>query len=503
VFGKPAVANAIAKPATPTVDWYPMKSNPLTNRWNERGGYRALLKMAFPLILSMGATSILHFIDRMFLTWHSATSIAAAMPAGILSFTAMSLFIGTAGYVSTFVAQYHGAKRPDRIGPSLWQGLYIAAVGGVVIFFLSFAARPIFTFVGHEAAIREEEIIYFSILAKGALFSISSSALAGFFSGRGENWPVMWANFIMMAVNVVLDYLFIFGKAGLPAMGIRGAAYATIIAAAAACLFYLTLVFRKKYNSKFKTLSGFRFDRKLIGRMIKFGLPSGIQFFIDIAGFSIFILLIGRIGTDELAATNIALNINTLAFMPMLGFGVAISVMVGQFQGEGKSDIAERSVYSGAHLCLCYMILIAISYVAVPQVFIAAFAAKADPGTFDEIRQFITVLLRFVAVFTVFDTLNIVFASALKGAGDTRFVMIMIVVLSICGLTIPTIIAISFLNANIFAAWYIISGYVILLAISFLLRFLTGKWKTMKVIEKGETSIPVNLPEVPAAETEI
>ena len=480
-----------------------MNLNPLINRWNERGGYRALLKMAIPLILSTGATSILHFIDRMFLTWYSPTSIAAAMPAGMLSFTAMSIFIGTAGYVSTFVAQYHGAKQPDRIGPSLWQGLYISAVGGVVIFFLSFASRPIFTFVGHDAAIREEEIIYFSILSKGALFSISSSALAGFFSGRGENWPVMWANFIMMAVNIVLDYLFIFGNAGFPAMGIRGAAYATVIAAATACLFYLTLVFRKKYNREFKTLSGFRFDRKLIRRMIKFGLPTGVQFLIDISGFSIFILLIGRIGTYELAASNIAFNITTLAFMPMLGFGVAISVMVGQFQGEGKPDTAERSVYSGAHLCFFYMILIAISYVAVPQVYISAFAAKADPATFEEIRRFITVLLRFVAVFTVFDTMNIVFASALKGAGDTRFVMVMIIALSICGLTIPTIIAISVLSAGIFTAWYILSGYIIILSASFLLRFLTGKWKTMKVIERGEASIPVNLPDAPAPQTEV
>ena len=480
-----------------------MNLQPLVNRWNERGGYRSLLKMAFPLIISTGATSILHFIDRMFLTWHSPVSIAAAMPAGLLSFTAMSIFIGTAGYVSTFVAQYYGAKRPERIGPSLWQGLYIAAAGGVVIFFLSFAARPIFTFVGHEAAIREEEIIYFSILAKGAIFSISSSALAGFFSGRGENWPVMWANLTMMAVNIILDYLFIFGNAGFPAMGIRGAAYATVIAAATACIFYLTLVFRKKYNSEFKTLSGFRFDRKLIRRMIKFGLPTGIQFLIDISGFSIFILLVGRIGTDELAASNIAFNLNTLAFMPMLGFGVAISVTVGQFQGEGHPETAERSVYSGAHLCLLYMVLIAVLYVTIPQAFIAPFAAKADPATFEKIRHFITVMLRFVAVFTVFDTLNIVFASALKGAGDTRFVMIMIVVVSIGGLTIPTIIAVAVFNVGIFAAWYIVTAYVILLAIGFLLRFLTGKWKTMKVIEKGETSIPVNLPAAPASETEV
>jgi len=149
------------------------------------------------------------------------------------------------------------------------------------------------------------------------------------------------------------------------------------------------------------------------------------------------------------------------------------------------------------------MTFIAFTYVAFPRVYISAFAAKADPAVFEEIARFITVLLRFVAVFTLFDTMNIVFASALKGAGDTRFVMIMIIVLSVGGLTIPSIIAISFLGAGIFAAWYIVSGYIIALAISFLLRFLTGKWKSMKVIEKGEPSIPVNLPPAPTSEAEV
>ena len=480
-----------------------MNKSLFAGRWSERGGYRDLLKMAFPLILSTGATSILHFIDRMFLTWYSPVSIAAAMPAGMLSFTAMSIFIGTAGYVSTFVAQYHGAKRPQRIGPSLWQGLYISFAGGVVIFALSFAARPIFTMVGHDAAIMEEEIIYFSILTKGAIFSVAAPAFAGFFSGRGHNWPVMWANLIMMTVNLILDYLFIFGNAGLPAMGIRGAAYATVIAAASSCLFYVSMAFRKKYNLQFRTLSGFRFDKDLIKRMIRFGLPTGIQFLIDVSGFTIFILLVGRIGADELAATSITFNINTLAFMPMIGFGIAISVVVGQFQGEDKPQSAERSVYSGAHLCFLYMTLIAVTYVAFPQIYIAAFGAKADPALFEEIARFITIMLRFVAVFTVFDTANIVFASALKGAGDTRYVMIMIIVLSIGGLIIPSIIVISLLDAGIFAAWYIVSAYVIILAFSFLLRFLTGKWKSMKVIEKAETAIPLDLPAAPAPGAEV
>ncbi|MAG13550.1 MAG: MATE family efflux transporter [Spirochaetales bacterium] len=456
----------------------------LKARWSEQGGYREIIKMAVPLILSTGATSILHFVDRIFLTWYSSVSIAAAMPAGILNFTLMSLFIGTTSYVSTFVAQYHGAKNPTRIGPSLWQGIYIAIAGGVIIFSISFASKPIFAFFGHEQTIQNEEALYFAILSKGALFPILAGAFAGFFSGRGKNWPIMWVNFIMTAINIILDYIFIFGKLGFPEMGIRGAAFATIIAGASSCTLYILLVFRRKYNAEFKTISGWRPDRKLLGRLIRFGLPSGVQFFIDISGFTVFILLVGRIGSAELAATGITFNINTLAFMPMMGFGVAITVLVGQFVGSENPEKAERTVYSGVHLCFIYMTTIALAYVLVPQIFLVAFSAKADPAQFEPVRNFIVVMLRFVAVYTMFDTSIIVFASALKGAGDTRFVMIMIVCLSIGGLAIPSYIAIAVLEVGVFAAWYIISGYIFLLAITFLLRFLSGKWKGMRVIEQ-------------------
>ncbi|MCU0728478.1 MAG: MATE family efflux transporter, partial [Planctomycetes bacterium] len=103
------------------------------------GGYRELLRVALPLVLSMSATTLQHFVDRMFLTWWKGPpALAAAFPAGLLNFAMLSIFIGTASYASTFVAQYHGAGRPERIGPAIWQGLWIALIGGVALL----AIRP-------------------------------------------------------------------------------------------------------------------------------------------------------------------------------------------------------------------------------------------------------------------------------------------------------------------------------------------------------------------------
>ena len=464
--------------------------------WNREGGYRELLITAAPLILSTASWSLLQFIDRMFLTWYSPEAVAASMPAGIVNFTFTCLFLGTASYVGTFVAQYYGAGENHRIGKSLWQGIYIALFGSALIFILGFAAEPIFRFVGHDAEVQRLEVIYFKILCFGSLGPITSSVFSGFYSGRGKNWPVMWISFISAGVNIVLDYIFIFGHFGFPEMGITGAAIATVIAGFTPLVIYGFLVFGREHNLNFGTLSGYKFDGDLFRRILKFGFPSGVHMFIEIAGFSGFLLIVGRLGTTELAATNIALNINSIAFMPMIGFGIAISMLTGQNIGRGSVNIAERVIWSGFQLCFVYMTLIALTYFFFPEIYIFPFAAKADPESFVLIREFTIILLKFVAIYSIFDTLNLVFASAIKGAGDTRFVMMMGFFLSLLLLVIPSYIAVVVMGRGLYTAWGIASLYISLLGFSYLFRFLTGKWKTMKVIEHVVV-LPSSCPEVP------
>lgn len=456
----------------------------LVKRWACEAGYRSVLSIAVPLILSTGAWSILHFVDRMFLTWYSPEAIAAAMPAGMLNFTIMSLFLGTAGYVTTFVAQYHGSGQHQRIGPVLWQGIYIAVAGGILHLLLIPLAGPIFRFVGHEPLVQEYEIIYFQVLCLGATPAIASSAISGFFTGRGKAWPVMWVNVLATALNIIMDYALIFGKWGLPELGMKGAAIATVLSACFSFTIYLVLFLRSTHKRPYYTLRGWMFERPLFLRLMYFGFPSGVQFFLEMAGFTAFILLVGRLGTMELAATNIAFNISNLAFMPMIGFGMAVSVLVGQYLGKGKPDLAQRSVYSTFYMTFFYMISVAAAYIFVPNIFINPFASQADPASFAAIRKTTLILLRFVAIYSLFDALNIVFASAIKGAGDTRFVMFMIVVVSSLALVVPSYIALVLLQAGIYTAWTIASIYISILGLVFLFRFLGGKWKSMRVIEQ-------------------
>jgi multidrug resistance protein, MATE family len=439
--------------------------------------------MSIPLILSTSAWSIQHFVDRMFLTWYSPEAVAAAMPAGLVNFAVSTIFAGTAGYVNTFVAQYHGAGRPERIGPSLWQGLYVALIGGVFLMALAPLAEPLFTFIGHEPAVREGEIAFFQILSLGSVFPLAAGALSSFFSGRGENWPVTWVNFLATAVNCLFNWLLTFGNAGFPRLGIRGSAIATVIAGFVAFAAFALLAFRPANDRRYLTLRGWRLDSALFARLIRFGLPSGVQFFLDVAGFTAFLLMIGRLGTAELAATNIAFNVNTLAFMPMIGCGIAVSVLVGQYLGENEPDLAERSAYSGFHVTMLYMSAIALAYVLIPGVFIAPYAAHADAGSFAVIAETVRVLLRFVALYSIFDTMTIVFSSAVKGAGDTRFVMVVIGGVSIGVLVVPSYVALITFGAGLDVGWIIVTTYIIALGFAFYLRFASGRWRSMRVIE--------------------
>ncbi len=455
----------------------------LKKRWRSEGGYRQFLVIAFPLILSTGALSVQHFVDRMFLSWHSPEAIAAAMPAGMLNFCIMSLFIGTAGYVNTFVAQYFGAGRKHRIGTAIWQGIYVSALGGGVVMALIPFAEPIFRFVNHDPVIQRLEVEYFIILCLGAGPVIASTALSGFFAGRGRTWPVMWVNILATGVNLVLDYVLVFGRWGFPEMGIRGAGVATVISGIFSLLVFFPLVCRPLYDREYHTLRGWRPEKRLLLRLLRFGFPSGVQFFLDMAGFTIFILLVGRLGTVSLAATNIAFNISTLSFMPMIGSSIAISVLVGQYLGKNRPDMATTSVYSGFHLTFGYMFVISLAYLFLPDLFVLPFAAGADPASFAEIYRLTVLLLRFVAVYSIFDTMNLVFASAIKGAGDTRYVMVAIVITSALVLVAPTYLGVVVMGWGVMVSWINVSAYVMILSIVFLLRFLGGKWKAMRVIE--------------------
>ena len=457
----------------------------MLRRWKNPNGYRDVLAISLPLVASMGSLTLMQFTDRMFLANYSVETISAALPAGILSFTAISFFMGVASYTNAFVAQYSGARAYSRVGAALWQGIYFSLISALILAALFFVSGPIFDLIGHSPQVRNLEVVYFNILTLGAGLPVLGSALAAFYTGRGLTWTTMAVHMTGAAVNIPLDYCLINGVGPFPELGIVGAGIATVTAYAVIVAILALLIFRQSNRRTYGTWKARRFDRELFGRLMRYGLPSGIQFFLEISGFTFFIQMIGRLGDLELAASNIVLSIESLSFLPMVGFHIGNSTLVGQAVGRGSPEDGAYSTTSALHITLLYMMLVSAVFLLTPRPLLDLFKSGASSALeYAQIRELGVILLRFVAVFCLFDSLNLVFSGAIKGAGDTRFIMWTVGAMSLGMMILPTYLAVEVFGGGLFTVWTIATLYVCALGVAFMVRYKQGKWKKMRVIEE-------------------
>jgi len=427
--------------------------NRLHKRWAQPNGYRHVFAISLPLVASMGTITLMQFTDRVFLANYSVKAITAALPAGIVSFTLISFFMGVAGYTNSFVAQYTGAKALDRVGAAVWQGIYFSIFAACFLALFYFLSSRLFDLIGHSADVRALEIAYFNILTLGAGLVVLSSALSCFYTGRGLTWTVMWVHLAGAALNIPLDYCLINGLGPFPALGIVGAGIATVSASALINLIFILLVLSRHNRKTFGTWKNRRFNRDLFGRLMLYGLPSGGQFFLEIFGFAFFIQILGRLGNLELAATNIVLSIESIAFLPVFGFHIGTSTLVGQAIGCRQPEDAVYATTSSLHIAAAYMSIMMAIFVFFPEPLLEFFRNnQADPVISGQIMDLGIILLRFVAVFILFDAMNLVFSGALKGAGDTQFILWTTAVLSGVVMIIPVYLAIEIFNAGIYTA---------------------------------------------------
>jgi MATE family multidrug resistance protein len=450
--------------------------------WKRRCGGRELLRLAMPLIASTCFWTVMNFTDRMFLLWHSNTAMAAALPAGLLHFTILCLPFGVVAYLNTFVAQYHGAGRPQRIGLVVWQGVWLSVVTCPLVLATIPVAPWAFGLLGHEPEVALAETVYYQVLAYGTGGILISTAFAAFFIGIGRTGIVMVVEGVACAFNVALDYAWIFGCWGFPAWGIEGAAWATVVAQWSAVVMYWLLLQQPSYRRTYQLSAGCRFDSAMMARLLRFGCPSGLQFFLETAGFTLLIFVIGRLGEEATVATNLAFNINCLVWLPIGGLGTAVSTIVGQQLGRGQPELAARATWTAFWIALAYTSSLALLYLLTPDVFLLGHAAGISPQRFAELRSITVLLLQFVAAYCLFDAMGVIFASAIKGAGDTRFVLGTAFLMSPMPVAVSWL-GITWLRAGLFWCWSAVTLGACLLGIVYLGRFLQGKWRYMRVIE--------------------
>lgn len=447
--------------------------------------YKVILSVCLPLMLSLSATTVMEFTDRIFLANYSTEAISAALPAGITSFLFMAFFGGVGGYCGVFIAQYTGRGDHKQVGRVLWQGIYITLLSTVVFILLAlYGTKPLFELIGHSPEIRQLEELYFFILCLGAPFHVAMATLATFFTGRGLTRPVMIITFLAVLINIPLDYGLIFGHWGLPELGIKGAALATVCAWGINVFSLLILIFTPKNNTRFQLLSDRSFDPSIFRRLLRFGVPGSIQFTIDILAFTIFILLVGRLGKTELAATNIVLSINSLAFMPSMGVSQGVSILVGQSLGMKKHELAKKYITKSCILLFGYILAIDLVFIFLPNWALSPFFMHGEEVMQKEIYAYCTTLLTIVSAYLFFDALYMVLSGALKGAGDTKFMMIAVSLISIICLIVPVYLGVEFFHISLIIAWLWVLLFITVLSFVIYYRYHTGIWQHMLVIEE-------------------
>lgn len=452
-------------------------------RWHGPGGYAQVLRVGLPLLAGMGSITAMHLTDRLFLGWYSENALAAAMPAGAAFFLFTSFFLGTVGYVAVLIAQNVGANRPEAIGPVLWQGIYLALGSFVVLGGLGLASDAIFAVMAHPPEVRRLEATYFRVLMFGAGFMVLEASLAAFFSGRGLTRAVMLVNFGGAILNIPLNYVLIFGRFGLPALGTAGSALATVTAWAAMAATYAVLIFTRKNDCRFGVRRSFRPDAAIFSRLVRLGAPGGAQIFLDVFAVTVFILLAGRLGTTELAATSLVLSANSPAFMPLLGLSSGLAVVVGQAMGADRPADARRAAGSAMRLMAVYMAVMAVIFLCLPNQLAELFRPRDADAGFEAVVALCRPLFAWAVLVGACDVVLHTAFGVLRGAGDTRFLMLSAGVVSLFGLIVPTLLAVTFFSVSITGLWGFFAFYAFVLAVVLWLRYRAGTWQKLRLAE--------------------
>ena len=440
--------------------------------------YLEILRLVWPLALGMLNNAVLQFVDGVFLARESLESLEASLPASMLAILVMGFFQSVVAYSGTFVAQYHGAGDSHGVRMSYRAGLVITLAAGVLAVAIIPIGLMVAPFMSENPAVVARASSYYAIVSVGAIALCGQMAASSYFTGRGKTRLVFWVNVLGNAVNIALDPILIFGLCGCPRLGMAGAAYATV---AAMFVQWGVLAWCVERDLRSLRVGAADVPRlwPLVGKVLRYGVPSGAYSVLNILSFTIFVFVTGRIGDQEFAVSNACFKVNYFLFAPMEGFSICAATLVGQAQGRGDSAAAHRDAMRTLFLGLLLVAVLSALAVVFYRPILSLFASPGvQLSTFYALGFWLFLLM---AAWQVFDATDVIVSGALKGAGDTKFVMWW---MSICafGLWMPLVWAVAKWHNTMTALWGTMVIYVVVICAGTLVRWYNGGWKRIKLV---------------------
>lgn len=435
---------------------------------------RELLRLSLPMMVSNGAFAVMVFTDRIFMSYIDPAHIAAALGGGVASFFCISLFIGVISYGNALVAQYYGAGQMAKCPRVVSQGVLIALASTPVLLLAALLGGEAFALMGHDPRQVPLERIYFHVLMAGSFFTLVKAALASYFAGIGRTSVVMTADLLGTALNVPLSWALVFGKLGLPALGIAGAALGTVIASIFTVGVLLLFYLLRTHRIQFSVGDSLRFDRGIMRRYLRLGTPSGLEMFMNIATFNLFMLLFQSYGVTEGAAMAVVFNWDMLSFIPMVGLSIGVMSLIGRFVGAGDMGRTDQVIASGFALGYIYAGCLAIIFLVNRTALIALF--DNGDANFDEIVELGSRMMFGLATYTMADATILVVGGALRGAGDTRWIMTTSITVHWLMLIVQYFVIVVFGCAPM-VSWWVFVAMLLSLAVLYLGRLFSGRWR--------------------------
>jgi multidrug resistance protein, MATE family len=434
------------------------------------GGYREVVCLALPVVVSMLTQTLTSALESAFLGHFGTVEQGAAGLGGALLWPILIACNCSGIGVQICVAQAMGAQRRQDCGAITWQGVYITGLAWLPMFILGLYALPLVRLMAPSPELLEPTALYLHIELLGGLPALLNMTMVGFFRGIGDTRTPLVVVLMVELLVVILDVLLIFGVAGCPRLGIAGAALATVIARTVGTVIYLGLFLRRGRREGFLVQPRLPFDRHLCWHLVRVSWPIGAQGALEMGAWTLFTTFIARLGTADAAAHAIAMRVTSLSYMAGYGLCVAVTTLVGQYLGAHNRAAARRSMVSCLVLVIGLMGSLGLGFFIGRYPLMRLF-------TYDEavIALGVHVLLC-VALLQVFDGINLIAMGVLRGAGNTRWPMLVGLLLN-WGIFIPSaVLAIFVWPGGIVAGWAVAVIIMVVLALMMLFRVLRGAW---------------------------
>jgi MATE family multidrug resistance protein len=441
---------------------------------------RSLLALAMPMVLARSTQAVVGFGDAIMVAPLGQDALAAVTTGALNVFALIILPMGTVFIVQSFAAQLVGKNDLTAARRYAWYGLAFAALTMVAGAVATPLIGPVLGLLGHDPRVHDYMTEYMVIRMSSVGAVVATEALANWYGGLGNTWLQLIVGVVTMIIDLLGNYALIEGHWGFPALGVAGAAWTSTISSWLGFAI-IAVAFQRGWGvpagaARIAGRLGLRASELV--RMIRFGLPNGINWFLEFSAFLVFVnIVVADLGTATLAAFNVVIQINSISFMPAFGITSAGAILAGQAIGRGDHAGVVPVFKLTLAVAIVWMVGIGLLYLIAPEALMGLFAPRDQPA--GELIAVGATILVISAGWQLFDATAMTLSETLRAAGDTAWPALARVTIAWFIFTPGAVVWVMVLGGGPVAATVCMVVYLGLLSGALAWRFRSGAWRSI------------------------